>query len=180
MKNTQPCFLGCTLGLRSNLHIYKLCYLHRLPRTPLRDRRGCIIDGSVRVLLISLLHPVGCGSAGGGNSQEIRKTLTHPHRIVPQIAASMSSLCQKVSSIFPQLALQAWPKQTHIKNFWERLCDLRKVTFPHGVWIFYLQKDRLVFNSSLGLPSVNVFRINSSIKKKPNKEVTRQTFSGSS
>lgn len=43
----------------------------------------------------------GQGSAGGRNSQEIRKTLPHPHRIAPQIAASVSSLCQKTCGILP-------------------------------------------------------------------------------
>lgn len=101
MKNTQPCFLGCTLGLRSNLHIYKLCYSHRLPQTPLRDRRGCIIDYRVCVLLISLLHPVGCANARGRNSQETRKTQPHPHKIFPQMAVWKHDRCQKTSGIPP-------------------------------------------------------------------------------
>lgn len=160
MKNTQPCFLGCTLGLRSNLHIYKLCYSHRLPQTPLRDRRGCIIDHSVCISLISLLHPVGCANERGRNSQETRKTQPHPHEIFPQIAAWMLDLCQKplrhsTPTTTPTRCIDCnWLDIDWLELLPYVLWDPRQVISPLWTPAFHLWNETWTWLSSRVLPAL--------------------------
>lgn len=123
----------------------------------------------------------GCRSAGGGNSQEIRKTLPHPHRIAPQIVASMSSLCQKTSGNFPQLDKSTDLDSTDVKwleLLWRVQCDLRQVASPLWAVVFHLWNEKLGLTISKGFSGFNVLRVCDSSKRKSNRMATRQASVG--
>lgn len=174
MKNTQPCFLGCTLGLWSNLHIYKLCYLHRLLRTPLRDRRGCITDDSVCSLLLSLLHPVGVGKC------RRREQPGNPENTTPSSQNSSPNSSIRVWSMPENLWHSPLTRSTDLDDKdgnWHELlrhglCDLSQVTSPLWALVVHLQPEDLTVSKDLS--SFSVLRVYDSIKREPSRVVSRQ------
>lgn len=112
-----------------------------------------------------------------GTARKSGKHYPHPHRIVPQIAAPTSSLCQETSGILPQLDLQAWTKwmETDMNRYdMYRVCDLKPITSPFWALAIHLQHEKLDLTTSKGLSSFNTLKVSDSIKRESNRMVSRQ------